>query len=59
MTRFVQGEARGQAALLPECLDDWIDENNPCPPDEPIQSHLRGGKQARLDVFDGLVCAHR
>jgi transposase len=29
MTRFVQGAARGQAALLPECLDDWIDENNP------------------------------
>jgi transposase len=29
MTRFVQGVARGQAALLPECLDDWIDESNP------------------------------
>ena len=29
MTRFVQGAARGQATLLPESLDDWIDENNP------------------------------
>ena len=29
MTRFVQGTARGQSTLLPECLDDWIDENNP------------------------------
>jgi len=28
MTRFVQGAVRGQATLLPECLDDWIDENN-------------------------------
>ena len=29
MTRFVQGADRGQSTLLPECLDDWIDENNP------------------------------
>ena len=29
MGRFVEGADRGQSTLLPECLDDWIDENNP------------------------------
>ena len=29
MKRFVAGADRGQSTLLPECLDDWIDENNP------------------------------
>jgi len=29
MKRFVEGADRGQSTLLPECLDDWIDENNP------------------------------
>jgi len=29
MKRFVEGSDRGQWTLLPECLDDWIDENNP------------------------------
>jgi transposase len=29
MKRFVEGSARDQITLLPECLDDWIDENNP------------------------------
>jgi transposase len=29
MTRFVEGADCGQSTLLPECLDDWIDENNP------------------------------
>jgi transposase len=29
MKRFVEGAVRGQSTLLPECLDDWIDENNP------------------------------
>ena len=28
MKRFVEGADRGQSTLLPECLDDWIDENN-------------------------------
>lgn len=28
MSRFVLGEDRRQATLLPECLDDWVDENN-------------------------------
>jgi transposase len=29
MKRFVEGADRVQATLLPECLDDWIDEENP------------------------------
>ena len=29
MKRFVEGADRGQGALFPECLDGWIDENNP------------------------------
>ena len=29
MKRFVAGVDRGQSALLPECLDDFIDGNNP------------------------------
>ncbi len=29
MKRFVQGEARSQMSLLPECLDDLVPEDNP------------------------------
>jgi transposase len=29
MKRFVEGVDRGQATLFPECLEDWIDEDNP------------------------------
>ena len=29
MKRFIEGADRGQSTLLPECLDDWIDESNP------------------------------
>jgi transposase len=29
MGRFVSGADRSQTTLFPECLDDWIDENNP------------------------------
>ena len=29
MKRFVEGADRGQSTLLPECLDDFIDEINP------------------------------
>ncbi len=29
MKRFVEGADRGQSTLLPQCLDDWIDEDNP------------------------------
>ena len=29
MKRFVEGVDRGQSTLFPECLDDWIDGDNP------------------------------
>src|ERR1700674_350505 len=29
MLGFVAGTDRGQATLLPECLDDWVDDSNP------------------------------
>ncbi len=29
MKRFIEGADRGQATLFPECLADWIDEDNP------------------------------
>jgi transposase len=29
MKRFVEGVDRGQSTLFPECLDDWVDEDNP------------------------------
>src|SRR5947207_2226621 len=29
MRRFVQGADRGQSTLLPECLDDWVADDNP------------------------------
>ena len=29
MKRFVEGIARGQSTLFPECVEDWINEDNP------------------------------
>ena len=29
MKRFIEGEDRTQVTLLPECLDDYIGEDNP------------------------------
>ena len=29
MRRFIEGSDRCQSTLLPECLDDWVDESNP------------------------------
>lgn len=29
MKRFIEGESRDQVTLLPECLDDYIGEDNP------------------------------
>ena len=29
MKRFVEGQDRAQGTLFPECLEDWIDEDNP------------------------------
>lgn len=29
MKRFIEGMDREQATLFPECLEDWISEDNP------------------------------
>ena len=29
MRQFVEGRGRGQTTLFSECLEDWIDEDNP------------------------------
>src|ERR1700678_3325138 len=29
MRRFIEGTDRGQSTLFPECLEDWVEENNP------------------------------
>ena len=29
MKRFVEASDRGQSTLFPECLEDWIGEDNP------------------------------
>ena len=29
MKRFIEGEGRNQVSLMPECLDDFIGEDNP------------------------------
>ena len=29
MKRFIEGQDRGQLILLPECLDDYVGEENP------------------------------
>jgi hypothetical protein len=29
MKRFVEGQDRAQSRLFPECLEDWIGEDNP------------------------------
>ena len=46
MKRFLVGADRGQSTLLPECLDEWIDESNP----------VRAGSAGGPGTF---VCATR
>jgi transposase len=29
MKRFIEGQSRDQATLFPQCLEDWIEEDNP------------------------------
>jgi transposase len=53
MKRFIQGESRTQSTLLPECLDDYISEENPVRVVEVFVEHL---DLAGLG-FDGVVPA--
>jgi transposase len=51
MRRFVEGADRGQSTLLPECLDDWIDESNPV---RAVDAFVDGLDLAQLG-FGGIV----
>src|SRR3954466_10469347 len=51
MGRFVSGADRSQTTLFPECLDDWIDENNPV---RVIEAFVDTLDMAELG-FDGIV----
>jgi transposase len=50
MKRFVEGVDRGQSTLLPECLDDWISEDNPV---RVIEAFVASLKLAEIG-FDGV-----
>jgi transposase len=51
MKRFVEGIARQQATLFPECLEDWIDCDNPV---RVIDAFVEKLDLSRLG-FDGAV----
>ena len=51
MGRFVSGADRSQTTLFPECLDDWIDENNPVRVIDAFVDALDLGELG----FDGIV----
>ena len=50
MKRFVEGADRNQSTLLPECLDDFIDESNPVRAVDAFVDALSLGKLG----FDGV-----
>ena len=45
MKRFIEGEHRNQVTLLPECLDDYIGEDNPVR-GSPLRSLTRATRQS-------------
>ena len=51
MRRFIEGADRGQSTLLPECLDDWIDDDNPV---RAVDAFVDGLNLVELG-FDGVV----
>ena len=51
MKRFIEGADRTQSTLLPECLDDFIDESNPVRVIDAFVDALDLGKLG----FDGVV----
>ena len=51
MKRFIEGDDRGQSTLLPECLDDWIEDDNPV---RAVDVFVDGLNLAELG-FDGVV----
>lgn len=53
MKRFIEGEDRSQVTLLPECLDDYIGEDNPVRVVDAFVDELDLGELG----FDGVVAA--
>jgi transposase len=53
MKRFVEGEDRSQVTLLPECLDDYVDQDNPVRVVEAFVEQL----DLRQMGFDGVAPA--
>jgi len=53
MKRFIEGEQRTQATLLPECLDDYISEENPV---RVVEAFVEGLDLAGLG-FDSVLPA--
>jgi len=51
MKRFIEGADRGQSTLLPECLDDWIADDNPVRAVDVFVDALNLGEFG----FDGVV----
>src|SRR5438128_5720219 len=50
MKRFIEGADRAQSTLLPECLDDFIDESNPLRAVDAFVDALNLGKLGFDDV---------
>ena len=48
MKRFVEGEDRWQATLLPDCLEDYVAEDNPVRVIEVFVDELDLGKLALM-----------
>jgi len=51
MKRFIAGADRGQSTLLPECLDDWVEESNPV---RAVDAFIDALDLAKLG-FDGVT----
>jgi transposase len=51
MKRFIEGSERGQSTLLPECVDDWIDDDNPV---RAVDVFVDGLNLVELG-FDGVI----
>ena len=51
MKRLVEGADRGQPTMLPECLNDWIDESNPV---RAVDAFVDALNLAKLG-FDGVI----
>jgi transposase len=52
MKRFIEGEDRKHVTLLPECLDDFIEDDNPV---RIIDAFVEGLELGSLG-FDGAPC---